>query len=403
MGHVTRPATSVAIASDATSVHPPASVIGVSPEGLTIRVPSPRGTTRTLRVLANGEPASAATLVTDLPPRSGIFRCLAPRIGSTVHLERDDQLQAMPNPYLPKSGDRLVIAQTRSLDLDPPSVVIENKVGGDVTYAATGGVPRLLARVKQPVLGIGRYSGTERAGAGSVVGWTPTAVIVSTSAHRRRLDPQGMPVEEKGGFVIQPSEPALKGVTHTDSQMLIEGLPEGTVRPSVSTFFALPGVVSNGDPLDEQGMRVQVKIDGGPWEPIPDLRGAINAPNFAAGLEAALGGGRKVKAGITHFRLIFPQVSDVSFQRRVQLGTLPLAEPPQRGQSRISANIMGEGVVFVRFLLDGRVVSIRNVAPFTWDWDTTRSMNGEHLIEIQGMDGSFNTVTSVTVKVLVDN
>lgn len=404
LGKVTRAAVASAPASSVISIAPGGSVAGVAADTLLFRLPAAAGQNRTLRLLARGEPANGAAIVTDIPERGSLFRCLAPPIGSRLLLDRDPQPpQALTPNYSPRIGDRLLIVVSGEYGADPPSVTIENKAGGEVVLAATGGVPKVLAKVKQPLTGIGRYAGTERAGVGRVVGWTPTAVTVSTAGQLRRPAENGQAAEERGGFVIQPAEPKLLGATHTPSQLLLEAVPEGNTKPPVSRFFGLGAMVSNGDPVDLSATQVEVKIDGGDWEPLPDLRGAVNSDNMAVALKQAFSTEREIKSGITDLRLTFGAVTSAGLKRRLLLATTPASPDPQRNVVQIKADVMGEGIALVAFYLDGRQAKITNIPEYVWSWDTRTAANGEHLIEIRGMDSNSVTVTSVLTKVIVDN
>jgi hypothetical protein len=404
LGKVTRAAVAAAAASPIVSIAPAGSVAGVGSDSLLFRLPPAGGQNRTLRLLASGEPANTAAIVTDIPERGSLFRCLAPTVGSRLLLDRDPQPPvALPAGYTPRLGDRLLIVVSGEFGVDPPSVTIENKVGGEVVLAATGGIPKVLAKVKQPLTGIGRYAGTERAGTGNIVGWTPTAVTVSTAGRLRQPAENGQAAEERGGFVIQPAEPRLQGATHSASQLILEAVPEGNTKPPVARFFGLAASLSNGDPVDTGATRVEVKIDEGAWEPVPDLRGAVNADNMAAALKQALGADREVKEGITDIRLTFGTLTSTGLKRRILLAVTPAAPDLQRNIAKISADVMGEGISLVVFYLNGRQAKVTNIPPYEWIWDTRNSANGEHLIEIRGLDSNSVTVTTVVTKVIVDN
>jgi Big-like domain-containing protein len=403
VGKVTRAAVAAAIASNVITAAPTSTVAGVTPEQVLIRLPASKGQPRSLRILATGETANNASIATDIPSRGALFRYFAPPIGSQVTLDRDGGAEPLPADYLPRLGDRLLIRVSEPAAGDPPTLTIENKVGGEVVLMATGGIPQVLARVKQPVRGIGRYAGTERCASGSVLSWSPTAVLVSTAGRVRKVDGDGQPVEERGGFVIQPAEPALQGGTHPASQLLLEALPEGQTRPVVSSFFVLPAPLSTGDPLDSRPTRVEVRIDNGEWEPLPDLRGPMDEADTVKALRQALGGGESIKLGITHIRFLFGALDEDRFERLVRLAITPESEKVQRGRATISARVMGEGITYVTFYLDGALAKVTNKQPFVWEWDTTRVANGEHLIEIRGLDQNGATVTSALSKVIVDN
>jgi hypothetical protein len=404
LGKVTKAATAVNAASEVITIAPPGTVSGVTPESLTLRIPPGKTGHRSLRILARGESEAAGAISTDIPARGSLFRTIAPPVGSSALIERQGgKLEPLPAGYVPRNGDRLVMLVAPPRVMESATITIENKPGGEVVVSSPNGAARVIAKVKQPLRGIGRYAGTERAGSGAVISWTSTSVVVSTAGKLRKGDDKQMP-EERGGFVIQPAEPALRGTTHPASQLLIEAVPDGETKPSVSPFFALPTPLSNGDPMDPQPTRVEVRIDGQPWESCPDLRGTVDAEALPAAVQAALGKERPaVREGITHIRFVYGQVTDAGLQRRLRLALTPAAEQIQRGSVSISANVMGAGIAFVQFFLNGNLVQLTNRPPYTWQWDTTAVPNGEHLVEIRGLDDKLARVTSVVTKVIVDN
>lgn len=403
LGKVTSPASATSIASNVVGIVPQSSVAAVLPTSLLIRLPAAKTVLRSLRIAAKGEPDSTAAIATDIPPRGSLFRCAAPPIGSSVLVERPEGTVPLPTPYTPRAGDRLLIVVTMPPPGEAATVTIENKVDGEVVLTRPMALPRLLGRVKQPLKGIGRYAGTERAGSGRVQSWSPTAVVVSTAGTKLKLDAMGEPEEERGGFVIQPSEPALQGTTHPASQLLIQAVPEENGRPPISPFFGLPLFLSTSDALELMQTRVEVRIDEGAWEPVPDLRGTILEADFNPTLQKALGAGRTCKTGITHIRLICASMTAASVKRRLLMATTPLEESPQRGKVTITANVVGDGIREVDFLLNGQLVRATNIPPYLWEWDTRALANGEHLLEVQGLDERRSVITSARRRVIVDN
>lgn len=414
LGKVVRPATGVSLSTAVISVAPPGCVAGVTPAQVLIRMPAGKGLYRSLRIAAAGEEASSAVIATDIAPRTALFRTIAPPVGSRFLLEQEGAAVPLPSQYVPKPGDRLLILVTDPGPGEPQTLTIENKPDGEVVLATTGSVPRVVARVKQPLRGIGRYAGTERAGRGALVSWSPTAVLVSSSGRGRRGEDKEKAPEERGGFVIQPAEPTLQGSTHPASQLLLQAvapagpraLPAGTApeeAPPVSSFFGLPAGLSSGDALDPRPAYVQIRIDGGDWESLPDLRGTIDEGGLAKALQSALGGARTVKSGISHLRVVFGGATPASIRRRIRLAATPAAGAPQKGVVTISANVMGEGISYVAFYLNGSLAQLTNRPPYSWVWDTTKEPNGEHLVEIRGLDEKTVVVTAVTTKVIVDN
>ena len=402
IGKVVRPASAAGAGNEVLTVVPGASVVGVNPDRVQLRLPSDKAV-RTLDIFSKSETATAASIATDIPTRGALFRSLAPAVGSRVLLQREGSLGPVPAAYVPKVGDVLLIQVPRLADKEPPTITLENKVDGEVVLSTTGGAPKLIAKVKQPLRGVGRYSNTERSGSGTVVAWSPLNVLISTSGVRRKVDADGKVTEERGGFVIQPVEPGLKGATNPASQMLLEGVPEGETKTPVSRFFGLPVPLSTGDPLDATGTRVEVRLDDGEWEPFPDLRGSLSEAAYMKALQDAAGPGRTLQKGITHMRFRLGTSAEAAIQRRAKLASLPPAGPPQRGRVTISANVMGEGIKFVAFFLDGEQVQLTNLPPYAWEWNTVDAANGEHLLEIRGMDDNLVLVNTVTTKVIVDN
>jgi len=402
LGRVTRPATSVSPSTSVISAVRAGGVSAVTPEHLTLRIPATKDQFRSLRIQAKDQAEASGAIGTDIPVSGSLFRCLAPPVGSAVYLERAEKTDALPTNYLPQPGDRLTIVVRRG-ETFPAEVVIENRADGQVTVVTQAGANRVVGRVKQPLRGIGRYAGTERAGRGALVAWSPTVVVVSTAATQRRFDENDQPLEERGGFIIQPSEPNLQGSTDPASQLLIEGVAGAESKPVISPFFGLPVPLSSGDPLDPAATRIEIKIDDGEWEPMPDLRGPVAPDKLVAALKEALGGERTVKTGITHIRILFDNPTPPSLSRRIKLATAAGADQPQRGAVKITANVMGEGISIVSFFLDGNLAMATNRMPYTWEWNTLKTANGPHLVEIRGTDLKGAIVTSVLRRVYVDN
>jgi beta-lactamase superfamily II metal-dependent hydrolase len=60
------------------------------------------------------------------------------------------------------------------------------------------------------------------------------------------------------------------------------------------------------------------------------------------------------------------------------------------------------GVASVTFSLDGTVMNIDALAPYAWQWHTTTSTNGHHILAARAVDGAGNTTTA-TITVTVSN
>ena len=60
-------------------------------------------------------------------------------------------------------------------------------------------------------------------------------------------------------------------------------------------------------------------------------------------------------------------------------------------------------IAFVTYAIDGDLVAAENVAPFTYTWDTRRTGNGEHVVEVRALDAAGNPITSTRALVAVHN
>src|SRR5439155_20115938 len=77
--------------------------------------------------------------------------------------------------------------------------------------------------------------------------------------------------------------------------------------------------------------------------------------------------------------------------------------PVYKGRVTIRADVSGRGIQLVKFLLDGHLRAIINVPPYSWEWDTRTSPNGEHVIEIEGLDLTGKLINRTTSHVVVEN
>jgi len=397
---VQRPAATVAVGPRGAAVAPSGSVAGVGDHEILLRLPSKSATVRSLRILAADQQPSNATILTNLAAGDSLFRFLAPTPGSKLVLERDGKTGPIPPNYGPRKGDGLIIIVSEP---PPPfAVSLENKPCGHVVLEGQAGDRTIIGQVKQPLRGIGRYANCQRAGAGSLVSYSPTLITVSTVSELRRLDENGKEIESRGGFIIQPSEPGLRGTTHPASQILVARAGPRSAQAPVSTLFGLPLPISTRLPTDRHSTRVEVKIDGGDWEPMPDLPGTVNEADLLPALAKALS--RPVHQGITHLRLTPGRLTTAAVRQAIRLAMTPPSElGPQRGTVDVTADVKGEGIVLVSFYLDGQLVAITNARPYSWRFKTTAQRNGEHLIEIRGQDADGAIVNSVFTRLRVDN
>lgn len=397
IGTIQRPATATGVSSPAAGVAPAGSVAGVAGNYILVRLPGPAGSIRSMRITSSDHPVSASTIVTDLPAGAPLFRELAPAPGSRCLLAGEEGGVPFPATYHPVPGERWIISVASQPEGSVSSLTIENKEGGSAIFQQPGGLPQLVGRVKRPLRGIGRYAGTENAGPGSLLSWTPLTVMIGTSA---RTTPAG--ADSRGGFVIQPAELPLVGATHRASQMLIENVQKKEPAP-VAALFHLPFHLTPSGKPDETAGSVELRIDGGEWLRFPAMQGPVSEADFHAALQKALGLKEAPKMGVTHLRLLSPAVPAAVWRRRAQIASAAPVTELQRGVVNVSANVSPDEVKFVRFKLEGRQMLLTNISPFVWRWDTTGVPNGDYLIEIEGLDERLQVVSRVTARVRVAN
>ena len=83
-----------------------------------------------------------------------------------------------------------------------------------------------------------------------------------------------------------------------------------------------------------------------------------------------------------------------------------LASPgsPVSGTVTLTATASdNQGVVEVRFLLDGALIGTDTAAPYSFDWDTTTVTNGDVTLTAEAEDATGNVAVSADVPVTIDN
>jgi hypothetical protein len=151
---------------------------------------------------------------------------------------------------------------------------------------------------------------------------------------------------------------------------------------------------------------VDVRYPGKAWEPVPQRSGADAAAFTDPG--GALAERLRLRIGRMSAEDLAAALKQSARAPAPPAGSSKSAAAPSRGpvykgRLTISANITGRGIQIVKFLLDGQVRAIDNVLPYEWEWDTRTSPNGEHTIEIQGLDLEGRLINTTTSHVTVAN
>lgn len=244
-----------------------------------------------------------SSIYTDIPAGRAIFGGgEAPLVGSPVYLaEGGGALTALPEGYLPRRGDSLVIVVLRRLRY-PTQAVFENWVGGSVFLEYADQRRELLGWVVRPVGGIGRFAGSLYAGIGRIRANHAGVIDISTS-----------PIGRLGAFQIVPVghalSPEMAGAWTMTQWMIVgpsagdsplwEGLMPlfyGHLRPDY-----LPEDLYAPDWEERLLARFLVEVDlGEGWRPMPGLLLApdpsVPLPEFA---NTALSASRRM-------RILFP-------------------------------------------------------------------------------------------------
>lgn len=223
--------------------------------------------------------ASSSSIFTDIPAGKEIFGGgFTPFVGNQVLV--GPELKPLDSSYSPQVGDLLTIIVERP-DRYPAQMIFENKPGGKVTVRYLNGDTQEIAQVVKRVSGIGRFTGSHYAETGRIRANHPGVICVSTS-----------PREQIGGFQIIPSIHAshLPYVQGSTQWMVVAPLTEEKFLEGEAPLFAelIQPRYLEGKWLEN--FLVDVKINNGPWQPMPLLVGL--QPNALK--------------EVTHLRILFP-------------------------------------------------------------------------------------------------
>lgn len=356
-----------------------------------------------------GHRPRSSGVYTDIFAGHSIFRNESPYVGNSVYVERNHALLPLPEDYTPVEGEIFVITVTRP-EKAITEVDFENKASGKVTVIYPDGSAEQIASVDRPVLGTGRYDGTTFTGVGAVNTSHGGVLTISTAPTCLPMTVEGGTLETRGGFMIQPYF-HVKEQGEESPQVMVVG-PKDSKRPRME---GTPPMFSGNINLSrywghpENSYRAQVRIDDGDWEDVPRIVGKVDNSFTAAYLESYFttkGMPRKVTQGVTAVRLLFAkfdasllardlaqEVTDYSKRVtdvRTVSGMIQLEPPP------------GAVDCLINFYLDGNLGYMSSSEPSKWKWDTTKTSNGLHEIQIERVQGSVTRVIDRST-VLVKN
>ncbi len=345
-----------------------------------------------------GHVPRSSGILTDICAGHSIFRNQSPYVGNKVYFERERKLMPLPEDYTPTVGDVFVITVTRPHD-SPTEVVFENTAGGRVTAKYADSTSKHIARVVRPVTAVGRYDGTTFTGVGAINTNHGGVITISTAPVAPPATREGGEVETRGGFMIQPSRHVLEQNETKPQVMVIAPVDES--KPALE---GTPPLFSGHIDLrrfpesPENSCRVQVKIDGGPWERPPEIVGRVDDAFTAGYLESYFRKTeypRHIESGVTSIRLLFSKCDPELIARDLADEVADYtARAVRSGVRTVSGDVVlapkkpwDDGCV-VDFYVDGRLIYTCNRAPCHYTWDSTKVANGFHSIEIETLPAS---------------
>jgi len=415
LGSVTRPATKTAAGFGASRWADQGSVAATAVHGLRLKVGTgefppmislvPRQFDKTPHFYGGHIPGDSG-IQTDIGAGEKIFREWAPTASSPLRIETAGGLLPLPPDYVPVPGDVLRIA-ARWPDDAPRAITFENRVGGAVNTVDDEGNERRIGTISQALKGVGRFDGTSWTGVGGINTNHPGVLTVSTAPVVATERSEGAPPERRGGFEISPSVHAreqARGMPQVLAVAPMDGDPAWEGR--FPLFRGAIGLLFDPD-APARGFYVDMRVDGGPWEPMPPMLGRDDAAFTAKGLPKYLAAGRTVREGATAFRLSLPRWDAAAARERLDAAekAAPPSAPEPTGHYRLArggVTLQLSAAPSVAVLVDGSVRAAGNNLGTSWVWDTTREQNGRHWLTVEARDAGGKT-TATLHRFLVQN
>jgi hypothetical protein len=139
-----------------------------------------------------------SSIYTDIAGGTAIFGGhWAPILGNPLFKDEAGTLTPLPTGYVPQAGDVFVIRVLQPRDW-PRAIIFENRFGGFITLEGWDGRERVIGQVLKPVVGVGRFTGTQYADIGRLRANHNGVIDISVSRYG-----------QIGGFQILPREHAM--------------------------------------------------------------------------------------------------------------------------------------------------------------------------------------------------
>lgn len=406
VGRVTSPANARIVGFAASSYVPHASVAATAVHGIRIKTGQySLGVGKSQRTMLfsieplefakkpsgfGGHTSRSSGIYTDIYTGRSIFRNQSPYVGNSVYIERDHSLHVLPGDYTPIEGDVYVIISLRP-DKAVSSIEFENKADGRVIANYCDGSASSIAEVVRPVKGVGRYDATTFTGIGAVNTNHGGVLTISTAPIRKPMTREGEEEETRGGFMVQPVFHAAEQGERSPQVMVIGPIKQSSGKEPVvegtePLFFGNINL-SRYESDAKHSFRAEVRIDSGEWEQMPKIIGRVDDAFTANYLNKYFAADtRKITSGVTAIRLLFPEYDS-------SLLASDLAREAQEYSKRVTdiRRVSGTTIIkpakainaqtLVEYYLDGYPVYTCS-GHCAWHWDTAKTSNGLHEIEI---------------------
>jgi len=268
--------------------------VGVNVIHLLLDVENGRGRMISLLPTHTIAPAArpAGAVLIEATGGSGLFGAWAPPVGTPVTAIDEKGARSPLSTESLKTAKVLEISVPARADC-PYYVDIENRLEGQVSVVWPDRT-EVVAKVVHPVTGVGGFEGSQFQDTGRLRANHPGVVCFSTT-----------PAGEMGGFQIIPlvhakSEFMRMSWTEPEWMILEPVIPERSSpgREPLFSGFLVPGPNprDGAEAVWEKIVRIpylMVRIDGGDWVPLPEVRERDNGPGC-------------ILRRVTHLRIVYP-------------------------------------------------------------------------------------------------
>lgn len=347
-----------------------------------------------------GHIAGNSGIMTNIPAGTSIFRNLSPLTGNQVYLQKSGSLINLPYNYHPQINDRILIIVAH-LNRIPNEIIFENRKDG-IVEARYDNRKEIIAIVRHPVTGIGRFDATGYTGVGAINTNHPGVITISTSPlNGGEFGPSKQ--ETRGGFQIVPATHALS-LDISPQYMVIAPLDRQTELEGTAPLFN--GCIGLASDIANEKSRyyADMRSEKSDWSSLP----AIVGKN-----DYALSQGKGNIRHMAYLRLSFPSHQEGWVKMQIQesakeyLNNSRVIAIKDRyiidsdlislSMNKISKN----RVEYVNLYMDGEFRGVSNQPPYSFVFKTSDFPKGEHHMEMNAIDYSGKIIASETSMIYI--